>query len=131
MEAKDFETYEDMIAWERELEGRIAKQVGELPDYLAEDVFISEHAGEWALAALQILRYAFAKEIPVDADLVKPAIDFWGNMFFSNFNSLLFAGRWLSSKQIEEVFEVGLMPGRGQLSNPSESLADYSIFPSP
>jgi len=110
LEPRDFETRAEMLAWEKELANRIAAQVGELPDYLARDVRISERAGEWALASLQMLRYAFAKEIPVDSDLVKPAIAFWGGMFFSRFNSLLFAGRWLSPTQIEEVFEIGLMP---------------------
>jgi len=110
MEARDFETRSEMIAWERELEKRIAAQVGELPEYIAESVFISEHAGEWAMAALELLRYAFAKEIPIDSDLVKPAIDFWGRQFFSSSSSLLFAGRWLSPAEIEEIFEFSLLP---------------------
>jgi len=110
MEARNFDTWDEMNAWEKELEERIADQVGELPNHLAEDVFISEHSGEWALAGLQLLRYAFAQGIHVDANLVKPAIDFWGNQFFPTPYSFLFAGRWLSSKQIEEIFEFGIMP---------------------
>lgn len=118
MEAKNFETRAEMDAWEKELEGRIAAQVGELPEYLAIDVFISEHAHEWALAVLQMLRYAFMKEIHVDADLVKPAIDFWGHQFFPDTYSLLFAGRWLTPEQVEEIFEFTVMPCPMQLARP-------------
>jgi len=109
MDAHDFETYEEMVAWEKELEQRISVQVGELPVELAFEVYLSEHAGEWALAALDLLTFAFANNIHVDSNLVKPAIDFWGRQFFPDSHCFMFAGRWLNSGQIEEVFEFPVM----------------------
>ncbi|MDR2703450.1 MAG: hypothetical protein LBB58_03830 [Cellulomonadaceae bacterium] len=110
MEARDFDDWNEMNEWEKELETRIAEQVGELPEYLQQEIYLSEHGGEWALAARDLLRYAFVKDIKVDAELVKPAIAFWRDMFFSNSYSLLFAGRWLTSEQIEEIWNTNLMP---------------------
>jgi len=110
MEVLDFETWEEMNAWEEELERRISTQVGELPEDVARSVLASEHAGEWAIAARVLLQYAFVKGITVDSDLVKPALAFWGRQFFKTLSSLLFAGRWLTSSQIEEVFDFRISP---------------------
>jgi len=109
VEAKNFDSYEEMIAWEKELEGRIAAQVGELPREVGIDVRISEQEAEYALAALSLLCYAFVNNIKVDADLVKPAIDFWARQFFPDPYSYMFAGRWLSAEQIEEIFGFAIL----------------------
>jgi len=109
MEAKNFETRPEMIAWEKELERRIAEQVGPLPDETRASVYLSEHGGEWAMAALELLSYALANDIHVDSELVKPAIDFWAKQFFPNSLAFMFAGRWLNAEQIEEIFEFPIM----------------------
>jgi len=61
VEARDFDNYAEMIAWEKELENRIAAQIGELPDDLAREVIISERAGEWAIGALILLKLRLRK----------------------------------------------------------------------
>lgn len=121
MEARDFDNWDEMNVWEQELEQRIAAQVGELPESLAKEVWLSERAIEWAVAANDLLSYAFVKGITVDADLVKPAIAFWRGMFFSEFDSLLFAGRWLSTEQIEDIWETKLMPSPTQWAHPEQA----------
>jgi len=126
VEAKNFETYEEMVAWEKELESRIATEVGELPDELGLGVFLSESSGDWAKAALHLLIYAFAKDIHVDSDLVKPAIDFWGPQFFPDSYSFMFAGKWLSPDQIEEIFEFPLIPKTEWPEEVRQQLEAYS-----
>jgi hypothetical protein len=123
MEARDFYDWDEMNAWEQELEQRIAAQVGELPEFLKKEIWLSEQGIEWALAARDLLSYAFVKGINVDADLVKPAIAFWRGMFFGEFDSLLFAGRWLSPEQIEEIWETKLMPTPTQPAHPEREAA--------
>ncbi|MDR2703449.1 MAG: hypothetical protein LBB58_03825 [Cellulomonadaceae bacterium] len=110
MEARDFDDWNEMNEREKELETRIAEQVGELPEYLAYEVFLSEHGCEWAMAAYDLLQFAFVKDIPIAADLVKPAIAFWRPQFFNDFSSALFAGRWLTPADIEEIWDTSLMP---------------------
>jgi len=132
LEAKNFDTRAEMLAWEEELVGRIRAQVGDLPGYIAESVFISEHGCEWAEAAEELLQYAFASGMTVDADLVKPALAFWGPRFFSYRNALLFAGRWLSPKQIEGVFTFRLMPAPASVpESEKDNMEKFTMFPNP